>query len=155
MSMKEAIMNEAITNATYEQDYYTWLIKSAELIRQGKFSEVDIENVAEELEGMARSDKRQLVNRFAVLLSHLLKWKYQPERRSKNWERTIKEQRKRILLLLKESPSLKHGIEEKLSDAYEIAVLSAASETNIDESAFPESCEYSIEEILDAHFYPE
>ena len=148
-------MNKPIANLTYEEDFYVWLLNSAELLRQRKFSELDVENIAEELEGMARSDKRQFINRFAVLLAHLLKWQYQPEKRSKSWERTIKEQRKRILLLLEDSPSLKDAIEKNLSDAYEIAILSAANETGIDESHFPESCEYSFEEILENHFYPE
>lgn len=112
-------------NATYEKDFYAWLLKSAQMLRQEKFSELDVEQIAEELEGMARSDKRQLLNRFAALLAHLLKWQYQPEKRSKSWERTIREQRKRISLLLEESPSLKSEIDQKLSDAYEIAVLSA------------------------------
>jgi len=148
-------MNKPISNATYEQDFYAWLLKSAELLRQRKFSELDVENMAEELEGMARSDKRQLINRFAVLLAHLLKWKYQPEKRGKSWERTIKEQRKRILLLLEESPSLKSEMAKTVSDAYEIAILSAANQTGIDESNFPESWEFSLEETLDNNFYPE
>lgn len=141
-------------NATYEKDFYAWLLKSAELLRRGKFSELDVEQIAEELEGMARSDKRQLINRLAVLLAHLLKWQYQPEKRSKSWERTIREQRKRISLLLEESPSLKSEIDQKLSDAYEIAVLSAANETGLDDDRFPESCEYSLEEVLD-EIYPD
>ncbi|MBI4639654.1 MAG: DUF29 domain-containing protein [Candidatus Tectomicrobia bacterium] len=148
-------MNKSIFDASYEQDFYAWLLKSAELLRQKKFSELDVEHIAEELEGMARSDKRQLINRFAVLLAHLLKWQYQPDRRSKNWERSMKEQRKRTRLLLEDSPSLQYEIEKHLSDAYEIALLSAANETGIDELAFPESCEYSLEEILDPNFYPE
>lgn len=148
-------MNHPTTNATYEGDFYGWLLKSAELLRQGQFSELDLEQIAEELEGMARSDKRQLINRFAVLLSHLLKWQYQPERRSKSWERTIREQRKRISLLLDDSPSLKYEIEQKLADAYEIAVLSAANETGLDEDRFPESCEYALDQVLDAGFYPD
>ena len=153
--LDEVAMNKPISNATYEQDFYAWLLKSAELLRQRKFSELDVENMAEELEGMARSDKRQLINRFAVLLAHLLKWKYQPEKRCKSWERTIKEQRKRIFLLLEESPSLKYEMAKTVSDAYEIAILSAANETGIDESSFPESWEYSLEETLDNSFYPE
>ena len=148
-------MNIPISDASYEQDFYAWLRKSAELLRQRKFSELDVENIAEELEGMAKSEKRQFINRFAVLLAHLIKWHYQPDKRSKSWERTIKEQRKRILLLLEDSPSLHYEIEKLLSDAYEIAILVAANDTGIDESAFPESCEYSLEEILDNTFYPE
>ncbi|MCC5625460.1 DUF29 domain-containing protein [Nostoc sp. CHAB 5715] len=143
------------TNATYKGDFYAWLYKSAELLRRRQFSELDLEQIAEELEGMARSDKRQLINRFAVLLAHLLKWQYQSEKRSKSWERTIKEQRKRISLLLEDSPSLRHEIEQKLADAYEIAVLSAANETGLDEDYLPESCEYTLDEVLNSGFYPD
>jgi len=139
----------------YESDFYAWLLKSAQLLRQKKFAQLDVENVAEELEGMARSDRRQLINRFAVLLAHLLKWQFQSVRRSKSWVRTIKEQRKRIKLLLKESPSLKYEIHGKIDDAYEIAVLSAANETGFDEEIFPNTCEYSLDEILDDEFYPD
>jgi Domain of unknown function DUF29 len=148
-------MAKSLDKITYEQDFYAWLLESAQLIRQGQFAKVDVENVAEELEGMAKSDRRQLINRFAVLLAHLLKWQYQPEKRSKSWERTIKEQRKRIQLLLEESPSLQYEISAKIADAYEIAILSAANETNLDESVFPESCEFAVDEILDSNFYPD
>jgi len=139
----------------YEQDFYAWLLQSAQLLREKKFSQLDIANIAEELEGMARSDKRQLINRLAVLLAHLLKWQYQSYIRSKNWQRTIKEQRKRIKLLLQDSPSLKYEIEQKIATAYEIAILSAANETSLDEDTFPETCEYSLDEILNQEFYPD
>jgi hypothetical protein len=139
----------------YEQDFYAWLLESAQLLREKKFSQLDIANIAEELEGIARSDKRQLINRLAVLLAHLLKWQFQSHIRSKSWQRTIKEQRKRIKLLLQDSPSLKYEIEQKIASAYEIAILSAANETSLDEDTFPESCEYSLDEILNQEFYPD
>ncbi len=139
----------------YEQDFYAWLLESAQLLREKNFSQLDIVNIAEELEGMARSDKRQLINRLAVLLAHLLKWQFQSYIRSKSWQRTIKEQRKRIKLLLQDSPSLKYEIEQKIATAYEIAILSAANETSLDEDTFPESCEYSLDEILNQEFYPD
>jgi hypothetical protein len=147
-------MNHSTTNVTPQRDFYAWLLQSAELIRQGRWAELDREQIAEELEGMARSDKRQLLNRLAVLLAHLLKWQYQPERQSKSWARTIREQRKRISLLLEDSPSLKHEIEQKLADAYELAILAAANQTGLDEESFPISCEYDLDEVLDSEFYP-
>jgi len=148
-------MNKLITDVTYEQDFYAWLLNCAQLLRERRFAELDTENMAEELEGMARSDKRELVSRFAVLLAHLLKWRFQPDLRSKSWKRTIKEQRKRIKMLLQDSPSLKYEIDAKINDAYELAVLSAASETGFDEEVFPSTCEYLIEQILDDEFYPD
>lgn len=148
-------MNSVAPGVGYQQDFHAWLLNSAQLLREGRFSDLDIEHIAEELEGMARSDKRQLINRFAVLLAHLLKWQFQPGLRSKSWERTIREQRKRIQLLLDDSPSLRHEVKDKVRDAYDIAVLSAANETGLDEESFPVSCEYSLDEILSEGFYPE
>lgn len=148
-------MSISLRSADYEQDFYAWLLRSAQLLKDRKFSELDVENIAEELEGMARSDKRQLINRFAVLLAHLLKWQFQKDKCSKSWKRTIKEQRKRIKLLIDDSPSLRYEINKKINDAYEIAILSAANETGFDEEVFPESCEYTLEEILNNEFYPD
>jgi hypothetical protein len=90
-----------------------------------------------------------------VLLAHLLKWQFQSYIRSKSWQRIIKEQRKRIKLLLQDSPSLKYEIEQEIASAYEIAILSAANETSLDEDTFPETCEYSLDEILNQEFYPD
>ncbi|MBI1923260.1 DUF29 domain-containing protein [Candidatus Poribacteria bacterium] len=139
----------------YETDFYAWLMYNAELIRKGKFSEVDTENVAEELESMGKSEKRELINRLAVLLAHLLKWDFQPPKRTRSWKNTIIMQRIDIHELLKDSPSLRYEIEEKIEIAYEKAKLSAEDETGIDKKHFPESCPLSFEQILDDNFFPE
>jgi len=139
----------------YERDFYAWALQSAELIRQGKFSEIDIENVAEELESMGSNNKRELINRFAVLIAHLLKWKFQPIRRSKSWTLTIKNQRFEILDLLEESPSLKHQIELKFNHAYEKAKIICSEQTGIDESELPESCPFNLDECLNFDFLPD
>jgi len=138
--------------ATYENDFYAWLLQNAQLIRQGQFSKIDRDNIAEELEGMARSDKRQLASRLAVLLAHLLKWELQPDKRSSNWRGTIKEQRKRILKLLAESPSLKNELYSQLVDTYESAIIIASNDTGISEFDFPSRCPFELEQILNEHF---
>ncbi len=138
----------------YQKDFYGWLIHNAKLMRLGKLAEIDIDNIAEELEAMGRSEKRELVNRLAVLLAYLLKWAYQPQRRSNSWQYTIREQRKRLLQLLKESPSLKYDLELAIQDAYETAILKAAKETRLDESCFPTVCPFSLQETLNNDFYP-
>src|SRR3990167_6767445 len=107
----------------YNQDFYAWTIHNAESLRQGKLSEIDLENVAEEIESMGKSEKRELLNRLAVLLSHLLKWKFQSPRRSNSWKYTIKEQRIQLEDLLEESPSLKASLEEKMAHAYEHSIV--------------------------------
>ncbi len=139
----------------YDSDFYLWTLHNAELIRQGKFSEVDVENVAEEIESMGRSDKRQLINRLAVLIAHLLKWKFQSDRRSNSWKATIKEQRMQTVDLLDESPSLKHELDLKLARAYQQAVLIAMSETGLDKKTFPATCPFVLDECLNESFFPE
>lgn len=137
----------------YEEDFYAWALHNAQLIRSGKFQELDNNNIAEELEGMSRREKRAFVGRLALLLVHLLTWQYQPIRRSTSWKQTIKEQRNQLLRLLKESPSLKHDSLEKLTDAYEDAIVAAERETNFTE--FPRTCPFTFEECLDRDFFPD
>ncbi len=138
----------------YDKDFYAWSLHNAALIREGRLSEVDLENVAEEIESMGKGNKRELINRLALLLSHLLKWKFQSGRRGKSWELTIKEQRLKVQGLLEESPSLKHELDKQLNDAYEIALLIAARETGLDEKIFPKSCPFSFKESLKKDFFP-
>ena len=77
----------------YEEDFYAWTTHNVKLLREGKLSEIDVEHIAEEIESMGKSEKRELLSRLAVLMAHLLKWKFQPARRSKSWALTIKNQR--------------------------------------------------------------
>lgn len=96
-----------MSRTLYEQDFYAWANRNAQLIRAGKLSEIDVENIAEELEGMGRSEKRAFINRLAILLAHLLKWHFQPALRSRSWQYTIRAQRDQLYDLLEDSPSLK------------------------------------------------
>jgi len=104
---------------------------------------------------MGRSQHRELLSRLEVLFAHLLKWQFQPDHRSKSWKATIVELRHRIRRLLKGSPSLKHQIEKKITEAYPDAVEYAAAETGLSESDFPQTCPYSLDDALDKNFYPE
>lgn len=139
----------------YEKDFYAWLQQNARLLREGKFTEIDGVNLAEELEALGRSEKRQFINRLAVLLAHLLKWVYQPGKRSHSWRCTIEEQRERLAQLLKDSPSLKQQIDETLAAAYAIAIPQAAKETGLKSSIFPQNCPFSLDQALDKQFYPD
>ena len=139
----------------YEQDFYLWLCHNVELLRQGRISETDIENIAEELDGMSKSQHRELLNRLKVLLAHLLKWQFEPEHRSGSWKRTVVEQRDQIEELLEISPSLKYQLYEKILKIYKRAVEYASAETGIPESKFPKICPYSLEQTLDNNFYPD
>ena len=139
----------------YQKDYYGWLQENAQLIRERKFSEIDAENLIEELESMGKSEKRELSSRLTILLMHLLKWQYQAVRRSTSWRNTIAVQRIDILDLLEDSPSLRTEILDKIEIAYEKAVLAAEVETGIEKANFPAECPFSLEQILDETFLPE
>jgi hypothetical protein len=144
-----------MTSKLYAQDYYAWTKEQAAKLRAGRVAEIDLEDLAEEIESMGRSEWYELVNRLAVLLAHLLKWRCQPSRRSNSWRLTIKEQRRRVLLRLKKSPSLQHELEETLGDAYESAVLKAAREMKVDESTLPAHCPFTVKQVLDNDYWPD
>lgn len=139
----------------HEDDFYGWVMQNASLLKQGKFSEADMENIIEEMEAMGRSEKSQLVNRFSILIAHLLKWQFQPDFRGRSWHGTIKEQRKRAKILLKENPSLKSKLKEAFADAYELAVDQIEKETPIDLKLLPPECPYTFDQCLEENFYPE
>ncbi|MFM7365417.1 MAG: DUF29 domain-containing protein [Cuspidothrix sp.] len=131
---------------TPEQDFYAWTQQQAHLLRTGKLQEIDWQNIAEEIEDMGRSEKRQLESRLEILIMHLLKWQFQPNLRSRSWQLTIKEQRLRLEKLLAENPSLQGNLTEVIEKVYPLASLSAERETGL--SLFPPLCPYNITEIL-------
>jgi hypothetical protein len=135
-------------NSLYEQDFYLWIQTTAQQLKEGKFDEVDLTNLIEEIESMGRSEKRELKSRLIVLLMHLLKWQYQPEKRSESWRSTISEQRICIEGLLEDSPSLKPLISEVFDDCYQKARLKAADETGIKLNFFPKESPFTLEETL-------
>jgi len=141
--------------AAYDEDFYAWTQEQARLLRTGQFSQIDVENVAEELESMGRSDKRELDSRLEVLLMHLLKWQVQPNLRPPSWRGTIREQRRRIEKLCRESPSLRPQVPHLIPDAYVEAREKAVEETGLAEAAFPTECPFTPEQILADDFLPE
>jgi hypothetical protein len=141
----------------YAEDFHAWATQSAALIREGRLSELDLEHIAEELESMGAKDRRELLNRLQKLVMHMLKFQFQPERRSKSWKLTIVHQRTAIERLLKQSPSLKRILEdqEEIQDVYQKAMREAALETDVDSSVFPVECPYPLDLLLDDGFWPE
>jgi hypothetical protein len=139
----------------YDQDFYAWANEQAGLLRAGKLSEADINHIAEEIESIGKSEKRELVNQLAVLLLHLLKWRHQPVFRCTSWRLSIEEQRNRLEDHLADNPSLKSSLSETMAAAYRHAMLGAARETGMDRDAVPATCPWSIQQITDSTFYPE
>lgn len=145
----------AVNSNLYETDYYQWTLSNAALLKAKRFNELDIDNLIEEIENMGRSERRELYSRLTVLLMHLLKWRYQPERRGNSWKNTIKVQRLNLHKLLAQNPSLKPQQAEMLMEAYEEARLQTAAETDKEESVFPESCPFVLEDVLGPDYFPD
>jgi hypothetical protein len=145
-------MNHLATDicpALYQSDETAWLDAMAQLIREGRHTELDFSNLGEYLEDMARRDRREVLSRLAVLLAHLLKWTYQPGHRSGSWKATIETQRQELHELL-ESGVLRKYADEVLFKAYTNAVRQAVAETGLQESTYPVECPYSLEDVLNA-----
>jgi hypothetical protein len=140
---------------SYDNDFYSWTQEQAELLKNGRFSELDIDNLIEEVESMGRSEKRELESRLTILLLHLLKWKYQEVRRGRRWQLSIDEQRLQFCKTLNENPGLKPTLDEIIKDAYKLAVIKAARETKISKSIFPECCSWTLAQFIDDGFYPD
>jgi hypothetical protein len=132
----------------YEKDYYAWANETAEAIRSGEFSRIDIDALADEVADIARKEKRSLSSRLEVLIGHLLKWDYQDKKRTRSWAATIAVQRNRVMKLLKDSPSLTPWLSENLGEIYEVAVQLAVRDTNLSQDSFPPECPYTLDEIL-------
>ncbi|AFZ14138.1 protein of unknown function DUF29 [Crinalium epipsammum PCC 9333] len=141
-----------MNSATHDNDFYAWTQEQAHLLKTGQLHQIDWQNIAEEIEDMGRSEKRQLESRLEVLIMHLLKWQFQPNLRSRRWQLTIKEQRLRLEKLLQENPSLQSNLCEVIEKVYPLAALSAERETGL--SLFPETCLYNLTEILSSEFFP-
>jgi hypothetical protein len=139
----------------YGDDFYAWTVEQARLLRAGELSAIDVANIAEEIESMGRSDRRELQSRLVVLTMHLLKWRFQPSARSRSWAATIDEQRLQIEQVFVESPSLRPLLAGMLAQAYAIARARAVAETGLADDAFPPICPFAPDEVLSHSFLPE
>lgn len=142
-----------MNSTTPETDFYAWTQEQAQLLKTGQIHQIDWQNIAEEIEDMGRSEKRQLESRLEILMMHLLKWQFQPNLRSRSWQLTIKEQRLRLEKILQKNPSLQPHLTEAIEDVYPLVTISAERETGL--SLFPESCSYTLAQILSPEFLPE
>lgn len=144
-----------MSTSLYDSDFYAWANEQAALLRAGKLNAADVEHIAEEIESMGRSEKRELISRLTVLLMDLLKWRYQPAGRCTSWRLTIEVQRQDVADHLEDNPSLKAKLSETMTSAYSRARLNAAKETNLSTSVFPVPCQFSFDDAMDADFWPD
>lgn len=141
-------------SALYEQDYYLWLKQTVQALQAGKWEELDIDNLLEEISDMGKSERRALESNLTVILLHLLKYKYQPTHRSNSWLASIIEHRLTLKKQLWESPSLKPYLEQVFPECYSDATLRAAVETGISREVFPVESPFSIEAALNIEYLP-
>ena len=139
----------------YDTDFYGWANEQAALLRAGRLNDADIANIAEEIDSMGRSEKRELINRLAVLLAHLLKWHVQPGLRTVSWRLTIEEQRERLRVHLEDNPSLRPKLAEAYAQAYRLGRIAAERETGLSRAVLPAVSPWSTAQALDDAFYPE
>lgn len=132
----------------YEKDETAWLDRMAALAERHEAGEMDFDNLAEFLTSMANRDRKEVKSRLTILLVHLLKWDFQPEKQSKSWKSTIRHQKYELSDDL-ESGTLYNHAEEVLSEAYGRAVERAVGETGLDEGAFPPACPWTLDQIIE------
>jgi len=143
------------TASLYDLDFYDWIQQQVEKLRARKFSELDLDNLIEEMEAMGRSEKRSLISSLSLVLMHLLKWQYQPDFRSKSWMFTIQNQRDEVFAILEDSPSLKTFMETAIERAWARALIKAEKETGIESERFPQTCPWTFDECMDNDFWPD
>lgn len=143
-----AVSAPSDSKAEYDMDFFKWTEKQASLLKKQEFSRLDIANLIEEIESLGRMEKRTLQSYLELLLMHMLKVEFQPEKHTKSWDLSIRNSRQKFKQVLAENPSLKPKLKEILEYAYKSARLDAAQETELEENIFPEKCPWSIQKIL-------
>ncbi|MBF1999401.1 MAG: DUF29 domain-containing protein [Synechococcales cyanobacterium M58_A2018_015] len=136
----------------YETDFYAWTLEQSKLLKEGDFKHLDIPNLVEEIESLGKQERRELESRLGVLIGHLLKWDYQPDKRTKSWRATIREQRRAAQKLIAQNPSLMPYLAEAIADAYEAGKDLVVKETPLDYGDLPENCPYTSEQLVDPNF---
>ena len=154
MQNKQAV-NKSTIQDLYESDYLLWLQKTSQLLKAKEFSNLDLENLIEEIESLGRSERNKLISSLRLIYQQLLKWQYQPNKKSKSWSNIISRERDNIIYYIEDIPSLKNLLKDTvvLEKAYRRGRKDAIRETGI--TNLPQDCPYSIEQTLDCNFLPE
>ena len=139
----------------YQRDIYCWAEQTVSVLRQKSWDNLDLNHLIEEIEDLSRRERDRLLSSIEILLLHLLKWKYQGQKRSRSWKVSIDRERINCQSYLEDTPSLKQFLTEQwISKCYQRARKKAASETNLDLSCFPSDLPFRIDEILRSEFFP-
>ncbi len=147
--------SEAERHGLYERDYYTWALRQARALKERRIEALDWEHLAEEVEDLGRSEKRAVKSQLVRLLSHLLKWRYQPERRHEGWRVSVENTRDETRDLLADNPGLAPELPGLVSKAYKLARREARANTCLADASFPQLCPWTVEQVLAEDFWPE
>jgi hypothetical protein len=146
----------SIKGTLYDEDFYAWTQEQAALLREGAVQELDLTNLAEEIESLGKSDRRALGSHLRNLVLHLLKWQYQPSGHltGHSWRSSIRNARAEITVLLEDSPTLGQEVPRLLARWYPLARQDAADETRLPLATFPATCPWTPDQVLDPEFWP-
>jgi Domain of unknown function DUF29 len=144
-----------MTDATYDQDLYTWTQAQAAALRAKDWAALDVANLAEEIESLGNEQAHAVESHLVIVLTHLLKWHYQPQRRSRGWRTSTRVGRQQIARRLRRNPGLRPELPTLLVDAYDDARKRAMDETDLPLATFPDTCPWTLEQVLDEDFLPE
>jgi hypothetical protein len=144
-----------VEKIAYSQDFYSWSLQQAQLLRTRQFDQVDWAHVIEELEDLGRSEYRALVSAIEQLTLHLLKWQYQPHRRSLSWRHSINKQRRQIDRLLEDNPGMKPKLGEAMAQGYKYGRKGASQETGLPLESLPDICPYAWAELQNEDYWPD
>ena len=149
--MSDLIKNQR-RSTLYDRDYYLWLRETVRQLQAGDLSQLDLKNLIEEIDSLGKREKRAIESNLIIVILHLLKWYYQPQKRSSSWRSSIREHRRRVERLLTDSPSLKNYLLEILEDCYLAAKKQVSDETGLSVDAFPPECPFTLTQTLDENF---
>jgi uncharacterized protein DUF29 len=139
----------------YERDFCLWVEEQARLLREGRLKELDLINLIDEVEDLGIHEKKAVQSNLVVVLKHLLKYQFQPHRRSRSWLSSIAEHRRRLRNDLATSPSLRGYARDQFEECYQDGRRQALIETGIREEAIPRTPAYTLEQTLDPDFLPD
>jgi hypothetical protein len=148
MAERDPRLGERKNRPTADEDFAAWIHHQVDALKAGRFDELDAEDLADEVESLAKRDFRMFVSAIRIILLHMLKWDYQREKRGESWRESIREHRRRVVSELKSSPSFEPRIEEAMDRAYALARIKASQQTKVFQHLFPETCPYDWQEIM-------
>jgi hypothetical protein len=143
------------TLKTYDQDFVIWLDENIRLLKAKNYDAVDWDNLIEEVEGLTRSDKRELENRLTTLFEHALKRRYVPLSDCyRGWEVTLTRTQKQLRRILKDSPSLRNYLISIIEDSYQEALGDVRGEY---QDTFPDHLPFTkeVDQLLSEKFWQE